>query len=179
MKPQFNIGDVVYAAEIKRDEEYIPCPDCFGTKCLRVILGDGTEHTIDCAGCKEGGYGRTSGLVRTYRYTAGAKRITISGMDLSATTCEYRAGCNNYQAANLFHDEADAVARAAVLAKDQEVQRLAALQRKEKPAHSWAWHVHYHRSLIRDAKKAIARSEAMLAVAREKSKTGDEEKVKP
>lgn len=178
MKPQFNIGDVVYAAVLEGKEESIPCPDCFGTKCLRVILGDGTEHTIDCAGCSPGGYDRPSGLIRISRYSARAKRITISGMDISETGCEYRSGCDNYQAANLFHDEAGAVARAAVLAKDREAQQLDELRRKEKPARTWAWHVHYHRRLIRDAKETIARSEAKLAVAREKSKTDDDEEVK-
>ena len=175
MKPQFDIGDVVYVAELKVGQEYIPCPDCFGTKCLRVILGDGTEHVIDCAGCSDGGYDRPSGLIRISRYTAGAKRITISGIEMSATSCAYRAGCSNYQAANSFRDEADALARAAVLVKDYEAQHLDKSRRKEKPARTWAWHVHYYRSLIRDAKKTIARSEAKLAVAREKSKTGDEE----
>lgn len=179
MKPQFDIGDVVYAAILKNDDECLPCPDCFGTKCLRVILGDGTEHTIDCAGCSDGSYGRSSGLIRISRYSAGAKRITISGIEVSATSCAYRSGYDNYQAANLFRDEADALARAAVLVKDYKAQQLGTLRRKEKLARSWAWHVHYHRSQIRNAKKTIARSEAMLAVASEKSKPGDEEEVKP
>ena len=179
MKPQFNAGDVVYAAILEQREEYIPCPDCFGTKCLRVILGDNTEHVIDCAGCNQGGYSRPSGLIRIYRYTGGAKRITISGTTISAAGCEYRSGCDNYQAADLFPAEADALARAAVLVKNYEAPQLDKLRQKEKLAYSWAWHVHYHRRQIRDAKKTIARSEAMLAVAREKSKTDNDEEVKP
>ena len=42
-----NLGDTVWRATVKRSQVHVACPDCFGRRALRVILGDDSEVVID------------------------------------------------------------------------------------------------------------------------------------
>ena len=62
----FKIGDKVFQANYGRHERWIVCPDCLGTKHVKVILGDGTEVQIECGGCDPGGYEPSLGRIWQY-----------------------------------------------------------------------------------------------------------------
>jgi hypothetical protein len=165
----FNIGDTVFHANYSMGEQWVTCPDCFGTKTLKVILGDGTEYVIDCAGCSHG-CTPPSGQVKRYAHSSFIEEVVISGVQQTDKGYEYRSYYHILSGENVFATREEAEARAAELItiKDQEEQER--LQRKEKDTRSWAWHVHYHRDKIRRAKTEIEYSEKKLGIAITKAK---------
>ncbi len=176
--PKYNIGDSLYCASFDSMDNYIVCPECGGTKILKVILWDGTEYIIDCRGCA-GGYDPPTGYIKTYKRTPKVEIVTISGMEINRNKpVEYRiqlSSCN-YQILKedeLFVLKEDAEARAVVKAKEFEERELSEIEQKEKPTRSWAWHVHYHRKQIRDAEKTIARATDQLNAAKRHVKEGE------
>lgn len=170
-EPKFKIGDTLYIATFNSTDNYIICPDCGGTKTLRVILWDGTEYIIDCQGCSAG-YDPPIGYIRTYKRIPKVEVVTLSGMEINQNSpIEYRVRWSSYCYRTLKEDELfvlkeDAEAKAVVTAKELEEKELAEIEQKEKPTRSWAWHVHYHRKQIRDAEETIARATDQLNVAK-------------
>ena len=47
---KYKIGDHVWRAGFGSTDNYVTCPDCAGTKRLRVIMGDESVVSIACAG---------------------------------------------------------------------------------------------------------------------------------
>jgi hypothetical protein len=167
----FNIGDEVFHAHCEMRDKWITCPDCFGTKTLKVILGDGTELVIPCAGCGPG-YEPPRGVVKTYERSPGVEVFTISGIEITRERIKYHASSRILNSENVFATKEEAQARSLELAALYEKEEAARLQRKERDTHSWAWHVHYHRSKIRNAKKEIELSEEKLGIAQIRAKGG-------
>ena len=174
LTPKFNLGDNVFRATWDSEPAYITCPDCGGTKFVTVRLWDGTEHTLDCDGCKKGYY-PPSGTVLYYKRTPAAKSCIITGISIEAKdnkieyTCEgeYTYRCDQ---SDLFRDQAICLKYAEKKAKEAEEREKENELKKVKAHRNWSWHVHYYRRQIRDAKKTIERAEAALSVARVKAK---------
>jgi hypothetical protein len=79
VKPKYQIGDVVFTGSWKAREHWEKCPDCGGTRTLKVTLFDGTEYIIDCASCAHG-YDPLRGTVRTFRYDAEVVELMVQGV---------------------------------------------------------------------------------------------------
>lgn len=154
----FNIGDIVYQSEYGRQEHFITCPDCIGSKRVKVILGDGTEISIECGGCDPGGYEPSRGVIRQYRYEAKAMRRTVTGLQINAAGVEYQldgtsGGWRCGTPETVFATEAEAVAAGEAKKAEAEAEENRRYLAKTKNEKSWAWNASYH---TRCAKRAEA-----------------------
>lgn len=118
---KYKIGDEVWFAEWRNGEDYITCPDCFGKKFLTVILGDGSQVTIDCAGCALG-YEPPRGIVKIYTHGADARQVTITRVNtelVNGNEVSRYSFYGGYEAeeARLFDEKEDAVAASDVIGK--------------------------------------------------------------
>ena len=179
IKPKYQIGDVVWAGEWKGYEKTETCPDCGGTRTLKVILFDDTEYIIPCESCKRGDEG-PYGVVRHYAYHATARELVIQGMELGCWDSnrdiwEYQLGlegsCSLRVPENeIFLDEQSALNFALAKGRELEIKEVARVFLKDKPDHSWAWHVIYHRREIKRAEHDLEYHTRQLGIAREKAK---------
>jgi hypothetical protein len=162
------MGDRVWYAGRKGIQERVTCPECFGKRCLTVILGDDSKVTIDCAGCAAG-YKPPKGYVLHYKQIVDVSQITIDGVEINPKEVRYKF--DNYRMADgtdVFSSKEAAEIRAKELAEEYNKQEHERIHRKEKNNRTWSWHVHYYRKMIRDAKKTIERAEERLGIARTK-----------
>lgn len=181
MKLRFEIGDVVYVARLETEEEQLPCPDCGGTLRVRVLLYNGVEHSIACEACKHGYEGPRGYIVR-YAPTPKASSTTITGVDTSAGSIQWRTELVGYREDDdVFDNIGDAFARALDLAEKFEQEQKARITHRSNAERSWAWHVSYHRREIREAKKRLAHHEAALsyAVNQKKNEVLDKASARP
>jgi len=178
-KPKYQIGDVVWTGKWKSYEKWEKCPDCGGTKTLRVILFDDSEYIIPCETC-ELGYEGPYGAVRHYAYHATARELVVQGMELGCFSDEkdiwqYKLGLEGscYRQVpehELFLDEQSALNFALAKGREMEIKEAARVLIKDKPEKSWAWHVTYHRREIKEAERRLEHSTRALGIAREKAK---------
>lgn len=170
---RFNIGDTVYWATYQRREEWIPCPDCGGTRRVRVILHDNDEHSIDCATCSRG-YEPPTGKIVTYEYSKSVSKGNIMGVDMAAGRTDWRVSPHYIvKDAEVFTTKEEALDRAEVLAVEANEEEQRRLALKEKPTRSWAWNASYHRREIKECERRLAYHESKLSVAAVKVKAGD------
>jgi ribosomal protein S27E len=172
-RPRFNIGDAVWHATWDSVTERVPCPDCGGTKTLRVILFDATEFVIPCVTCKRG-LDPSRGFLEVHKRTHRAMLCTITAMEQSEEGMGYtfhdargRWSCSED---GLFQTHADAAARAEIMAAEADAEERKALLTKAKPARDWAWHVKYHRGELKRAEEQAELHAAKLGIARAKAK---------
>lgn len=165
----FNVGDLVWTARDRGKRKEIICPDCFGTRHLVVTLGNGEQHTIDCAGCRAG-YEPPLGIIQTWEYEPSVEHGIVTEVTLSSGGASYRVGCLCFEQSDVFAEKEQAMERAEKYAKESQEREDAKFLRKDKNNRTWAWHVHWHRREIRDAEKKLAYHRAKLEVARKKAK---------
>ncbi len=171
----YKIGDVVWAANRRRVEKSMVCPDCLGKKFLTVILGDDSRVTIDCASCDEDLYSGPSGLIRYYQEEVQAEMITIEGLEEMAGKVEYKYkinGCCCYviKEQDVFPTKEEAQMRALKLAQEYEQSERDRINYKLKPAKNWAWHIRYYRDNIKRAQKEIEYTTLQLEAAKKHTK---------
>jgi hypothetical protein len=169
-KPKFSYGEMVWCAEVAPTETRLTCPDCFGKKYLRVILGDDSEVTIDCPGC-ERGYLGPQGVIMSHDYAATVTARVVMGMEVWDGRFRY----SFYQRSGVeesccFATQEEASTRAVELQKEHEEQEQKRLDNKEKPNRTWAWNATYHRGCLRRANKDIEYHTKKLAMALEHKK---------
>lgn len=170
MEIKHKIGDLVWCASGNTTQVYVTCPDCGGTRHIKLTMFDGTEHTIDCGRCTSG-YNPPSGRVSYYQYKADAKQGLVCAVELDSNGVEYRVdhydGCRYcVKDCDIFSDKADALSRAEVIEQTHNAEEVARIDKKEKDTRTWAWHVSYHRKAIKDAEKSIAYHSAKLSAAK-------------
>lgn len=168
----FQIGEMVYFVKLGSREYWIPCPDCFGKRALTVIMGDGSEVSIACAGCDAGLFEPPRGVVKRYQATATVAVGPVYEITSKGGKIAYAVG---YSSGYWHPDDIFATAEEAGLAleaavKTQQDQEQANFDRREKPTRTWSWNAHYHRARIRDAEKELAYHKSKLAVAKAKAK---------
>lgn len=166
----YNIEDKAWHASRKGTEEVVTCPECFGEKYLTVILGDGSQVTIDCAGCASG-YDPPKGYVSYYKSSVEVELVTICKVEIYQDHAEY--GFNGTDSfhhiakdTDLFATKEEATIRAKELAEEWNKEQLAKIHRKEKNHRDWSWHVHYYRRQIRDAEQKIEYATKQLDAAK-------------
>lgn len=166
---EFNVGDMVWSLLAIAKQTEVTCPDCLRSKYVTVILGDGSQETIDCSRCERGYQGSFGYLIdESPDWQVVQVRVTRKEQK-DGGIVEY--GCEHtYYAQHVYATEEEAVkARDQVIAT-RKAEYLAQLQSKERSKASWAWNVRYHRQEIRDLAKRIEYHQAKLDVAKLKSK---------
>jgi hypothetical protein len=171
----FNVGDKVWC--VSSGTKTVPklCPDCLGQKALTVILGDGTQVSIDCDCCEHGWQG-SSGYIDSYEWTADILPAKVTGMEIDGSSVRYKVD-DRWYVQDVFATQEQATLYAATLRAEYEKEEAERITAKVKRNKNWAWCVTYHRRGIAAAKKNLAYHEAKLAVAKAKAKDKTDEPV--
>ena len=168
----FKIGQVVYVAVFEREEYRIPCPDCGGTKKIRVLLADDTMLSIDCGGCDPGGYEPPRGWIPQWRKVVRAIPRTVTSVIVSADApVEYRldaSGGHAYCGTDLtvFATEPEALAYGETIRAESEAEENRRALAKTRNEKSWAWNYSYHRREAMRARAEAERHEAKALVCK-------------
>ena len=164
------VGSSAWYATYDTKEEWLACPDCAGTKHLRVLLPDETMLRIPCAGCALG-YDPPTGTVKVYKRQPRARLVVIEGLEIADGKTSYHTrGSWRIPEAEVFDTEPEALTAANKKAADADAEERSRVLEKERPTRTWAWHVHYHRNCIKRAEQEIERHTAKLGIARAKAK---------
>lgn len=167
---KYKIGDVVWYAKMKSVEGIEPCPDCFGQRALTVIKGDGSQVSIECAGCSAG-YEPPKGYVRYNKWIADVCQVTIQRIEITPQGVEYwHSESYRVREEDIFDSKEEAEKRAIVIFEEHDAQEIARIHQKEKHNRTWSWNAHYHRDCIKRAEKDLAYHTAKLNVAKIKAK---------
>ena len=174
MTPKFKIGDNVFMARYDKVENFVTCPDCGGSKRIRVLLHDDTEISIACGGCDPGGYEPPTGRIKQYAYTVFASPYTVTGVKITSDDVSYEL--NNFGGAAYWSaDKKDLFATVPEAVACGEIQKLAheadenkRLMAKTKDAKSWAWNATYHRQCIKRLERDLEyhRSKVQICAAK-------------
>lgn len=180
MKPAFGIGDTVFMADYARRERRITCPDCLGSKRVRVILADDTEVSIECGGCDPGGYRPSQGFILQWDYEVTTRKHIVSGVTVGfSKPVEYRLDesdgrCYLGSESTVFGTVEEAIAYGETLREDHESARNKEALSKTRGEKSWKWNAAYHRQQATRCRTELAYHEAKAVVC----KANVEEKVK-
>lgn len=163
---KFQIGDTIWFASTGTREKRIVCPDCEGSRYIRVILADDIDRTIDCNCCERGWEG-SRGTLYGYEHFAEAALGVIKGAAINSEGEEVYSGDGFYEKEEVFatKEEADEVAEILALERTESEEKR--MRAKEKEERTWAWNVTYHRRAIKQAEKDLAYHSAKLDVARQ------------
>jgi len=171
---KFKIGDKCWYARAGQEEIKTTCPDCDGTRRIRMILANDEQISIDCGGCGLGYMGAT-GTITEYKFKAFVINAAIDGIEETRENTKYRVssftgGYYSFDEKDVFLTEEEAVERCKLLVKEAEDAEKERLLRKEKDTKSWAWNASYHRRCIKDAEKNLSYHKSKLSVASAKAK---------
>ena len=171
---QFQIGDTAYYARAGNRQVWITCPECLGSGRLRVILGDGSEVSIECV-CCDRGYEGSPGKIQTYDFVSEVDIVTIYGIESNlvngALHTRYKFdGCYSTDQENLFLTKEEAKNRADVLAAEHAAEEKKKIGYKEKQTKTWARNASYHRQCIAKAQQQIVYHTSKLTVAAKNAK---------
>ena len=172
----FKIGDTVFKANYGRHEKWITCPDCLGSSHVKMILGDGTEVTIECGGCDPGGYEPSTGSIKQYDYSTEVKSYTVTGVCMHGDEVKYEL--NNFGGGywhsaddkDVFATNEEAFARGEQLRQEHEAAENKRWLAKTKDHHSWKWNASYHRRCIKDLERQLEYHRGKVQVCAAKSK---------
>ncbi len=165
--PKFNIGDKVWVAVAgNHNQIWTICPDCLGKMFLTVIVGNGSQITIDCECCKRG-YEGCKGKIQEYQFQSSARQITVENIEFSNGQFRY----NYNDEVDVFATEPEATKRAESLRSKHELEESERLKWHKENAHkTWAWNATYHRRSLKEALRNVEYHTAKLNVAKLKSK---------
>ncbi len=172
----FSIGAKVFKGTYDRHEKWVTCPDCLGSKTVKVVLADATELTIECGGCDPGGYRGSFGSIRQYDWSVAVKEFTVTGVCMKADSCSYEL--NNFGAGgyytgtdkDTFATREEAQAQAEVDRAEREAEENRRFMGKTKDGKTWAWNATYHRRCIKEAEKNLEYHRAKLQICTAKVK---------
>jgi hypothetical protein len=172
----FKIGDTVWFARAGQSATQIKCPDCDGTRRIRLIFANDEQVSIDCAGCSRG-YEGPYGTITEYKFKANVVKTKIDGVDQDRNKITYKVNGNeemnsyySFDSVDIFGTEEEAVQRCQILIKEAVDRERDRLLRKEKDTKSWASNASYHRRCIKDIEKQLAYHKGKLNVAAVKAK---------
>lgn len=177
-KEMFKIGDRVFKANYGRHEKWITCPDCLGSKRVRVVLGDETEVSIECGGCYPGGYDPSLGIIRQYDYSTEVKRYEVTGICMHGTEVEYQldnfgGSYHTAKDSEVFGTHEEAHAYGELQRVKHEAEENMRWLAKTKDHKSWAWNATYHRRCAKKAEEEADyhRRKAQVCAAKAKEPT--------
>lgn len=173
----FKLGDKVFKASYERREKWVVCPDCLGSKHLKVTLGDGSEVTIECGGCDPGGFEASTGRIRQYDYVTEIKEYTVTGVNLRAEEVGYELnnfGHGSYYTGtnkDVLGTKEEALAEGERQRLEHEAAENKRWMAKTKDHKSWAWNASYHRRCAKKAEQELEyhRGKAQVCAAKAKA----------
>ncbi len=172
----FKIGDKVFRARYDRHEKWVVCPDCLGSRTVKMILGDGTEITIECGGCDPGGYQPSIGKIKQYEYATRVWEHTVTGVCMHGTELKYELdnfGSGGYWSgddSNVFATMEEAQAEGERQRLEHEAEENKRWMSKTKDHHSWKWNAAYHRRCIKDLERQLEYHRGKVQVCAAKAK---------
>lgn len=172
----FEIGQTVFMVEYGRREHFVTCPDCLGSKHVLVVLGDGTEITIECGGCDPGGLEPSRGVIKQYSYENTYRKHKVTGVKVSTSGVEYEldnygnGSYYNAAAKDVFLTQEDAIAAGLVRKLEHEVAENKRLMGKTRDEKSWKWNATYHRSCIKKLERELEYHKSKVQVCSAKVK---------
>jgi len=162
----FKLDDKVWCASLESVERQLTCPECLGDRAWTVIMGDGSQVSIECSLCKVG-YAKPYGYITYRAYEPKVKQRTITRIEQSRDGYEYTVDeCSIVKA--VFENMVDAFQEACRMVDEYDEAERKRIEQKEKGNKNWAWHVRYHRQCIREAEKSITYHTAKLNIAKAK-----------
>jgi hypothetical protein len=157
-------------------EEWLICPECMGTKEVKLTLANGEEYMLDCR-CCQSGYDPPLGRIRRHIYDFRptpfvARRWGTDGDKFWFSESDPTSPCwTRTNEEDLFTDEtlcrARCEAKNAELSQQQAEQGLRNLMSKRKDL---AWSVHYWRSQLADRRRDVEMIEKRLRACQERKK---------
>lgn len=169
MKAKYEIGDKVFAASFERVDNWEICPDCCGSRYLTVIMGDGSQATIQCAECAAG-YDPPRGKVSRPKFSTQPKRATITGMEVKPDEIRYYSDSYIWNEQDLYLTEDEAKEAGEILAAKYWEEENKRYTRKNKHDRTWAWNVSYYRKSLKDAQGRVEYFTKALDYAKSKAK---------
>ena len=156
----FSIGQIVFKATYRRTEKLVTCPDCLGSRRVKMVLGDGTELLIECGGCDPDGYRASTGTIKQYDFAVQVKSYTVTGVNTRANAVSYEldnfgGSYHTGTESDVFATADEAQAFGDSLRAEHEADENKRWMSKTKDAKSWAWNASYHRKCIKQAEKDL------------------------
>jgi len=158
-KTHFEIGDEVWLSKYGTSGKEIVCPDCGGTKTVKVVMASGT-YEVDCQGCYPGGVMSPTGKVTIYEYQAQAEKRVVVGV---RSESEYGKTKYSYTFAggywgddeHTFANQEDALADAQLHLKEHEDDENSRIKAKFNHHKSYAWNASYHKKAAYQARQTM------------------------
>ena len=177
---KYELGQKVWYAGVQNIEKQMPCDTCFGKRFITVILGDDSQVTLMCEGCKGRGgeysyeeYSRGYNIIWQYESfvrEASINRIEAQikdGVPLTEYGIEESWRVDESQ---LFLSKEDAEVEATRLAKEMSDKAEESYKQKHQDKKSWAWNVNYYKRQIKEAQETVERATKKLAYAEQRKK---------
>ena len=177
IKIPFELGVQIWWVGHGHQEKWITCPECVGSKKLRVIQGNGQEFEIDCAACTLG-YEPPSGKIKQIVYRHVPTPYTprrVIGFEANGivnyTDAPEGATCYSYIHSNdMFQNETDCL----VACEQRNVERekwqaenlLSNLKSKKRDL---AWSVHYWGRKLRDLERDLELTRTRLTECKDRA----------
>jgi hypothetical protein len=172
----FNIGDTVFKVRYEKREQWVTCPDCLGSKHVKMILGDGTEVVIECGGCDPGGYRPSVGAIKQYEYETVVNEHQVTGVNVRANEIGYELdnfGTGGYWTGtdkDTFGTRGEAQADGERQRLEHQAEENRRWMAKTKDHKSWAWNATYHRRCIKDHERQLEYHRGKVQVCAAKAK---------
>lgn len=165
----FAIGTILWWTGNGYHSKTITCPECCGTKLVKLTLGNGEQYEIDCGGCWVGCDPPRGFIEINYTKYEPRHFECVSVEAAGADGFRYRDHFgNSVKVADLFTDENACAAECVRMNERHEIYSLDGQirNRSESARKKCAWSVHYWRRQRADLVKQIARiDERLRAIA--------------
>ena len=166
----FAVGEEVWAVGHEHREEWISCPECAGTKALRLVKGNGEEIELACNYCGPG-YDPPSGRVTHLVYDCQPERFVCRRvLRIEGDVVEYSESATRLRRSNeLFRDREECAKVCAQknveYQQDRERREIANLESKRRSlAHSSHYWTSQRSKLLRD----LGHIEARIRIIKER-----------
>jgi hypothetical protein len=143
-------------------EDWVTCPECAGTKVVRLTLGNGEQYEIDCRACSVG-YDPPSGVVKHHVYEHRptpfhARRVEIWGNSFRYGEESPESGCwRPVEVGDLYESREECAARCEALNQERAAQEATRqIQNLASKRRDLAWSVHYWRGQKRRLERELA-----------------------
>lgn len=170
----FGIGDTVWKCGHEYQETWIECPDCAGTRAITLVLGNGTQQSMDCNRCQIG-YDRPSGMVKHVVYDSQPTRFVCrrivgwtDGLPDYTESEECESGYSYAHSKDLYTDKAEcekacAERNAERKANDERIV-IANIASKRR---SLAFSSHYWAGKVKTLERELEAARARLAACKQ------------
>lgn len=153
----FTIGQQFWAPVTYPEKITLPCPVCFGSLVVTVVLGNDERIGVPCEACGKG-FGGPQGTIEEYEHAPGAKPFVIAAVK-SLWDHRWTVESEDGQSRNfdeLCATEAEALAVSVKRMAEQHERNMQSRQHRRKNTKEATWSIRYHREQIKDLERQIA-----------------------